>query len=67
EPALTTRDGGTQLTACHHPEGGPVDAAEPVTVGGGDAVAPATANRGAAVEAAAVRGGDTPEMKEVAE
>ena len=23
-PALTTRDGGTQLTACHHPEAGPV-------------------------------------------
>ncbi|MEU7575925.1 dipeptide/oligopeptide/nickel ABC transporter ATP-binding protein, partial [Micromonospora sp. NPDC049240] len=23
-PALTTRDGGTQLTACHHPESGPI-------------------------------------------
>ncbi|MFI5832477.1 ABC transporter ATP-binding protein [Micromonospora sp. NPDC051300] len=44
-PALTTRDGGTQLTACHYPEGGPVDAVEPATVGGGD----------------------TPQLKEVAE
>ncbi|MFI6134212.1 oligopeptide/dipeptide ABC transporter ATP-binding protein, partial [Micromonospora sp. NPDC051141] len=23
-PALTTRDGGTQLTACHHPENAPI-------------------------------------------
>ncbi|WP_089155127.1 ABC transporter ATP-binding protein [Micromonospora sp. NBS 11-29] len=25
EPALVTRDGGNQLTACHHPESGPME------------------------------------------
>ncbi|MEU8072116.1 dipeptide/oligopeptide/nickel ABC transporter ATP-binding protein, partial [Micromonospora sp. NPDC048169] len=34
EPALVTRDDGTQLTACHYPESGPVGvpAGEPVEV-----------------------------------
>ncbi|MET7469670.1 ABC transporter ATP-binding protein, partial [Micromonospora sp. NPDC005599] len=34
EPALVTRDGGGQLTACHYPESGPVGvpAGEPVEV-----------------------------------
>ena len=40
EPALTTRDGGRQLTACHYPEQGPIgarpDAAEPVGRAGTD-------------------------------
>ncbi|MFI7070310.1 ABC transporter ATP-binding protein [Micromonospora sediminicola] len=55
-PTLTTRDGGTQLTACHHPESGPVDATGPAAVSGGGTAGPA-----------AVGGGDTPELKEVAE